>query len=349
MRTIIIALFVLSIGFTSAYGQQVESLVMDGKRHLVVELPIQRQFEMGNCYMMNTTTFLCLVQWGVSQEAIDSIPQTPPFGVASPEYDFWIDNYIPMIESNPDVPIEQASETAGLMETIEDDKPTALETLDPEVRRALDKLGICQFGDGNWAGIVANYTREVPDELPIFTSGLDKQPILAKLAKSFEECKGKRDYPWLSQQNENRYLADLLGLDYYGRDQTNFGLDDSRNYVEQKTASQEEKDFAAAESKKYMCNEENLHLKLCSAYMELTGENRGNPEPIISDQDSYNQYLSDQAGSILTAQDYTNFLVKIKVLQCEEYSERYEHKIRHDVLGNPDYSNYPGWLMHCHE
>jgi len=182
------------------------------------------------------------------------------------------------------------------------------EELDPEVREAIDKLGICQFGDGVWSGIVANYTKEVPDELPIFTSGLDKRPLLGKLAKAYEECRGKTNYPWLSQQYEDVYLADLLGLDRFDRPNLSFGLDERRLYEEQRTASQEEKDQAERDSKDYMCRAENLHLKLCSAYMELQGENRGNPEPVISDKDAYNQYLSDQAGSILTKQDYANFL-----------------------------------------
>jgi len=226
------------------------------------------------------------------------------------------------------------------------------EELDPEVREAIDKLGICQFGDGVWSGIVANYTKEVPDELPIFTSGLDKRPLLGKLAKAFEECRGKTNYPWLSQQYVDVYLADLLGLDLYGRNTENFGLDERRLYEEQRTASQEEKLAEAAASRDYMCRAENLHLKLCSAYMELQGENRGNPEPVISDMDAYNQYLSDQAGSIITDQDFTNLMTNLKQLMCDEYTERYDYKIQRyiqDGQNVTDYSNYPQWLMHCHE
>ncbi len=346
-------ILILSMGASAAYAQQAETLVMDGKRHLVVELPIQRQFDTGYCYMGSTTTFICLIEWAVSQEAIDSIPLPPPFGVASQPYDFWIDTYIPMIEANPEIQPVSASETNAGLEKVEIVEPSALETLDPEVKRAIDKLGQCQFGDGAWSGIVANYTREVPDELPIFTSGLDKRPLLGKLAKSFEECKGKTNYPWLSQQYENVYLADLLGLDRFNRPQTDeFGLDMSRNYEEQKTASQEEKLQAGADAKNYMCKTENLHLKLCSAYMELQGENRGNPQPVISDLDEYNQYLSDQAGSVLTDQDFTNLMVDLKQLQCDEYTDRYQYKIRKYIENGQnvtDYSNYPQWLMHCHD
>jgi len=235
---------------------------------------------------------------------------------------------------------------------IDEPEATPFEELDPEVRKALDKLGKCQFGDGVWSGIVANYTREVPSELPIFTSGLDKRPLLGKLAKAFEECKGKTNYPWLSQQYEDVYLADLLGLDRFNRPELSFGLDERRLYEEQRTASQEEKDSEAATSKDYMCRAENLHLKLCAAYMELQGENRGNPEPIISDMDEYNRYLSARAGSILTDQDFTNLMDDLKQLMCDEYTERYQYKIRTYIENGKtitDYSNYPAWLLHCHE
>jgi len=336
----IIALFALAIGVSYAYAYE-ESVDLPRSDYLTKTC---------NAFIFGGSTiweFNCT--WTFEETNPSYLPEHDGLQLPVPESDTPMDDILRHMAIYFEEQITIQDEEDIETETEPEFEGTPFEELDPEVREAIDKLGICQFGDGVWSGIVANYTREVPDELPIFTSGLDKRPLLGKLAKSYEECKGKRDYPWLSQQYEDVYLADLLGFDRFDRPELSFGLDERRLYEEQRTASQEEKDFAEAESKKYMCKPENLHLKLCSAYMELQGENRGNPEPVISDMDAYNQYLSDQAGSIITAQDYTNFLDDIKVLQCDEYAERYAHKIQYDVLGNPNYDNYPGWLMHCHD
>lgn len=156
---------------------------------------------------------------------------------------------------------------------VEDEPPRPLETIDPEVRRALDKLGECQFGEGKWAAIVSNYTREVPDELPIFTSGLDKRNILGALARNFEECRGMTEYPWLSAEYENKYLADILGLDYLGRTTDSRGNQPSLMFEMTSGVSTEEKTAEADKWKKWMCAEENLHLKLCGH--EFRGINQG--------------------------------------------------------------------------
>ncbi len=230
-----------------------------------------------------------------------------------------------------------------------DERPGALvqpslADLDPEVRIALNKLGECQFGDGVWSGIVANYTREVPAELPIFTSGLDKQRVLGQLAKNFEECKGKTNYPWLSQQYEDVYLADLLGLDRFDRSELDFGLDMSRNYEEQRTASAE--DIQAEQDRVTYPD------WYVNPYQELTGVNRGNPEPIVRDQDAYNEYISDLAASIQTPADTERAYTKALVAMCDTYEEMYKYKVRTYIENGhtvTDYSNYPEWLMHCVE
>jgi len=229
-------------------------------------------------------------------------------------------------------------ETITAKETTEDDSITAtveqpdpFVELDPDVRKALNKLGICQFGEGVWAGIVANYTREVPDELPIFTSGLDKRVILGKLAKNFEECRGMNEYPWLSAAYENRYLADLLGLDYFGRSQTNFGLDESRNYEEQRTASAEDiqKEQDRVTYPDWYRN----------PYEELTGINRGNPEPIVLDTKAYNEYLSVLAASVQTGADLQRTYAKALDAMCDVYMPQYEYMIGSD--------RFPAWMDHC--
>ena len=281
--------------------------------------------------------------WTFTEDQSSYLPKDDGLELPVPESDTPMDDLLRHIAIyfEEQITVKETVEEAPVKQGI---GGVPYEDLDPEVKKAIDKLGQCQFGDGNWAGIVANYTREVPDELPIFTSGIAKKPLLKALALHFEECKGKTQYPWLSDQYENRYLADLLGLDRFDRPELSFGLDERRLYEEQRTASPEEKQ---AEADRVVYPDWYIN-----PYEELTGENRGNPEPIVTDQNAYNEYLSDKAGSIITAQDYANFLVDIKQLQCDEYTERYAHKI-HTYLENgitkTDYSNYPDWLMHCHE
>lgn len=341
----IIALFTLAIGFSYAYAEQ----------QAMVTLPFDRPYETLNCStstqlqseqdgLRTVMIYYCSWFWSISEEGLEQIPVQP--SLAGIDYDVWLEEVIPIVENNP---FRESDPTIDLfpqppVKSVEEE---LRERLDPEVRKAIEKLGECRFGLEGWAAFQAQINFTVPDELPIFTSGLDKRPLLGKLAKAFEACRIQKDYP-LSQQYEDIFLADLLGLDLYKRQQTNFGLDERRLYEEQRTASDEEISKAAQDARDWMCGDENLHLKLCSAYMELQGENRGNPEPIV-DEKLYNEYLTAQAARDLTAADREKVLNNAILLMCEIYTQQYAHLIRTDALGNVTYEGYPDWLMQCHE
>ncbi len=313
------------------------------EQQVLVELPIDRPFAFDNCIGFHNSgsfSWSCIWTWSISPEIEEQI-QREPFA-SSADHEIWLQEILPLVEANPLPRADTIDEESITDETVDEPEPTPFETLDPEVRKALDKLGVCQFGDGVWSGIVANYTREVPDELPIFTSGLDKKPLLGKLAKSFEECKGKTNYPWLSQQYEDVYLADLIGLDRFDRPELSFGLDERRLYEEQRTATPEEKQ---AEADRVVYPDWYIN-----PYEELTGENRGNPEPIISDHEAYNEYISDLAASIQTPADTERAYRNALIAMCDTYQMQYDYKIKRYIENGQnvtDTSNYPEWLLHC--
>ena len=259
-----------------------------------------------------------------------------------------------MIEANPYQEPEAPDEVIVGAED-EDTPPTIrpLEDLDPEVRRALDKLGECQFGEGVWAGIVANYTREVPDELPIFTSGLDKRRILGELARNFEECRGMTEYPWLSEAYSNRYLADILGLDHHNRG-GDFRPGNQPSLMFEQTAEVTDEDKAKEANKwrDWACGESNLHLKLCNAYQPLTGENRGGytdgsqcqtlRQPASESGASARERCPLQELTAFNSADPTTGDIHKAIQQaiCDEYESQYDYLA---------IDKRPAWLSHCYQ
>jgi len=327
------------------------SLAM-AEQQVLVSLPVDRPFMFDDCGLMTSTdgvVYSCVWRWNVDPDIVTTFEPMPINNQTN--YEIWLTEILPLIEANPYVEPEAPDEVIVGVE--EDDKTpsTPLEDLDPEVRRALDKLGECQFGVGVWAGVVANYTREVPEELPIFTSGLDKQRVLGELARHFEECRGMTEYPWLSEAYENRYLADSLGLDYLGRSTDSRGNQASLMFDITKSVTEEHKRAEADKWREWACNADNRHLKLCNAYQPLTGENQGGQhdgadcqlrgQPATEEGTSARERCPMQEFVAFQSADPTSGDVHkaIQKAVCDEYKSKYEYLAT---------DKRPSWLSHCY-
>ena len=323
------------------------------EQQVLVSLPIDRPFMFDDCGLLTSTDgvlYSCVWRWNVDPDIVTSFDPMPVNNQT--KYDIWLEEILPLIEANPYSEPETPDEVIVGVEEGDKTPSRPLEDLDPEVRRALDKLGICQFGEGVWAGIVSNYTREVPDELPLFTSGLDKQRILGQLARNFEECRGMTEYPWLSTQYLNSYLADQLGLDYLGRTvEHRLGNQPSLMFGMTAEVTDADKKAEADKWKAWTCSAENLHLKLCNAYLPLTGENRGGytdgtkcqkiGQPATEEGTSSRERCPMQEFIDFQSADPTSGDIH-KAIQkaiCDEYKTQYESLAS---------DKRPNWLSHCY-
>lgn len=322
------------------------------EQQVLVSLPVDRPFAFDDCGLLTSTdgvVYSCVWRWSVDPDIVTSFDPMPVNNQT--KYELWLTEILPLIEANPFNEPEAPDEVIVGAEDGDEPPTTPLEDLDPEVRRALDKLGECQFGEGKWAGIVANYTREVPDELPIFTSGLDKQRVLGELARHFEECRGMTQYPWLSAQYENAYLADSLGLDYLGRSTEPRGNQPSLMFGMTAGVTDEQKQAEADKWRDWACNADNLHLKLCNAYLPLTGENRGGytegtqcqkiGQPASEDGASAQERCPLRALTEFNFANPTSGDIHEAIQQgiCDEYESQYEYLA---------IDKRPGWLSHCY-
>lgn len=327
------------------------SLAM-AEQQVAVSLPVDRPFEYSTCGLLSSNdgvVFSCVWRWNVDPDILASLEPTPANNQT--KYEIWLDEILPLIEANPRVEPETPDDIIIGAEEQDDTPSTPLEDIDPEVRRAIDKLGECQFGVGVWAGIVENYTRDVPDELPIFKS-LYRERVLKELAQNYEECRGMTEYPWLSEQYTNAYLADQLGLDLYGRGgDVRPSNQPSLGFAETKSASDEDKQAEADKWREWSCQETNLHLKLCNAYLPLTGENRGGytdgaecqerGQPATESGTSAQvrcplQELRDFNSADPTSRDIHE---AIQQAVCDEYETQYDYLA---------IDKRPGWLSHCY-
>ncbi len=322
------------------------------EQQVLVSLPIDRPFMFDDCGLLTSTDgvlYSCVWRWNVDPDIVTSFDPMPVNNQT--KYDIWLEEILPLIEANPYSEPETPDEVIVGVEEGDKTPSRPLEDLDPEVRRALDKLGICQFGEGVWAGIVANYTREVPDELPLFTSGLSKQRIIDTLARHFEECRGMTDYPWLSKAYENRYLADTLGLDYLGRSTESRGNQASLMFGMTAGVTEADKKAEADKWKAWTCNAQNLHLKLCNAYLPLTGENRGGytdgtqcqkmGQPATEEGTSSRERCPMKEFIAFQSADPTSGDIHKAIQQaiCDQYETQYDHL---------EIDKRPEWLSHCY-
>jgi len=208
------------------------------------------------------------------------------------------------------------------------------EKLDPGVREAVDKLAECQYGYEGWEAIQQKSDYEIPDQIIAWDGNLRNDVIVKRLNLAYESCRIQAEYP-LSPAYQHFIEADLLGFDLYGRSQplgavTNFTRSEIYKPLDQL-------DFLSSQktARDFMCSDEGKARGLCS-FEEFSGVNRGNPEPIVKDLRSYNDYINFKAGQIQTPQDYTDTIAEAKKAQCVVHYPLYKHK---EVL--------PVWLEHC--
>jgi len=359
----IITLFTLAIGLSFAYAEQQATVI----------LPFERPYQEFSCTAwpsfigertVSTTDavrYQCTWIWTLADDTINAMPEYPLTGSLDPEtIKIWLEEIVSFVENNP---FQEPEESIEVEDLIDEPSPTPFSQLDPEVRKALGQLKICQLGQDEWIAIIPQYNLTTSDEAPIFKHlGKDRQ--LMQLALDYQECRGNTEYPWLSQQYNDTYTADQEGMKLaLAR-----GGEDTRRYMaEGKTASAEEKLQAIADATDYMCKPANLHLKLCSAYQVCIDNdlsdgdkclNRGSSEPSIGEGfDNVNifaeggdpqtgegiieEYRRTQAANIQTEQDLKNYYDKVQQAVCDNYVAQYKY------LERDDFENYPQWLIHC--
>jgi len=323
----ITVIFALSMG--TAYAEQ----------QATVTLPLERPYESVNCSMFasgdSSVTYLCSWNWKVDPAVWELLV---PVKDESYDYNIWLDEILPIAENNP---FQEPEDTQDSY-IVEDETPTTpdpFELLDPELQAAIKSLGECRFGLEGWASFQAQINFTIPDQLPIFTSGLDKDQVKNRLAKAFEACRIQQDYP-LSAQWLNVYEADIFGMQEEA-ERPGSVLDERRLYEEQRLATPED---IKAEADRVTYPDWYVN-----PYEELTGINRGNPIPIV-DELLYNEYLTAQAARDLNERDTERVYEEALKIQCQVYVERYEYKIMTYIENGEtitDYSNFPQWLMHC--
>ncbi len=219
--------------------------------------------------------------------------------------------------------------------------------LDPGVLDAVNKLGECERGYDGWEAFQEKSVYEIPDQF-IWVHGQIRNDVIVKdLNLKFEECRIQRDYP-LSAMYKNMIDADLLGLDLYGRPPTVL-FNQTTNFTKSELykpldamdlfkAEQKASDWLRDEAP---FNDPTLGC-IPRSDEDVRCRNQGNPEPIIKDLNSYNQYINFRAGQIQTAQDYQDTIKQAKEAQCTVHYPIYKHR-----TGREGGAELPVWLEHC--
>jgi len=295
-----------------------------------VKLPLERHPAQVIGYWSEKQVYTYDFYYGLEQWLKDSIPQPPPVGDETATYELWISENLGLIEANDPQPPGFGSESDGFEEQKTVPEPDPLADLDPEVRKALSTLKICQLGIDEWKAIVPSYNLTTSDEAPIFKH-LEKNQQLKQLALDYEECRGQQDYSWLSQQYNHTYTADQEGKKLALE---NRGLDETR-YFPQKDATPENIADAETRASDFMCSLAGKRQGLCSG--DLTGKNRGDPN-YFSDAavNLAREYAICQEANVQTDRDIRRNFINIQTLACDSYSSEYDTKKGTD--------KYPEWL-----
>jgi len=224
-------------------------------------------------------------------------------------------------------------------------KPTVrdqlIAKLDSGVREAVDRLAECQYGYDGWEAIQQKSFYEIPDQMIAFDGNLRNEVLVKRLNMAWQACKIQAEYP-LSPSYQNFIEADLLGLDRFLREPTHT-FNQTTNFTRGSEiyAPLDAMDFFKAEEKAsdwlktapwidptIGCIPRDADDTRCQA--------RGNPEPIVRDLNSYNQYINFKAGQIQTPQDYQDTIAAAKEAQCTVHYPLYKH-----------FEELPVWLDHC--
>ncbi len=221
--------------------------------------------------------------------------------------------------------------------------------LPPGVKEAVDRLQECRYGYDGWEAIQQKSAYEVPDQFIRSIDDYTTDKIVGDLNKAYEACRAQRDYP-LSSSYKTFIDADVLGLDRFGREPTHT-FNQTTNFTRGSDiyAPLTKEDFAKA-------------IKNATDWMktapytdptlgciprdaeDVRCRNQGNPEPIIKDLRSYNDYINFKAGQIQTPQDYADTIAAAKQAQCTVHYPIYKHRI---ASGSEGGMELPVWLEHC--
>ena len=210
------------------------------------------------------------------------------------------------------------------------------------VKEAVDRLAECQYGYEGWAAIQQSTNYEVPDQIIAWDGNLRNEVLVKRLNMAYEACRVQQEYP-LTPSYQNFIDADILGLDRFGRQPTHtFGqetnltksstlykpLDAMDFFKSQEKASDYLRDEAPWIDPTLGCIPRDADDVRCQA--------RGNPEPIVKDLKTYNDYINFKAGQIQTEQDYQDTIAAAKEAQCVVHYPLYKH-----------FDEIPVWLEHC--
>jgi hypothetical protein len=312
----IVALFAFSVAYVHA-GSGFENFcqkyplheecqdVRDGN-FVIVKLPLERTAANTFCYMSEPQTYICQWHWNLEQWIKDTVPEVPPVGDETAQYELWLEEFLPLIEANKKVHTPQGSETEGFGELID---PEAEQSATDD--RILDDFEECFGGQEQAGAFQAKYSiKKFEAIIKRFLTGDDKlaQECIAILKiKNFSNTA----YPGMVI-NEN---------------------------TEPKTIKPELKMSAGTQVTPEKLKEQ-ANVKLPDHYPDPYGTckprandnldrcaNRGNSEPIISERvdlfigksakSIYQKYLEKQAADILTAQDIKNLNAELNRLVCE--------------------------------
>jgi len=218
-----------------------------------------------------------------------------------------------------------------------------IEKLDPGVRELVDKIQQCRYGYDGWEAIQQQSEYEVPTQFIRTVDDYSKEVIVGILNKAYEACRIQLDYP-LSSSYKEFIDADNLGLDRFKREPTQF-FNQTTNFTRgiEDYKPLDAMDFFKAEQKATdWLRDEAPFIDPTLGCMPKDApkcQNRGNPEPIIKDLNSYNQYINFRAGQIQTPQDYADTIAAAREAQCTVHYPIYKHKLGTERL--------PEWLEHC--
>lgn len=235
--------------------------------------------------------------------------------------------------------------------------------IDPEREQAIGELEKClrgfehnpALGAFQQSGEIENYENKTRGEITLRDNLNKDQPTL-KLLKAVQECliiQRYLDMKVIGAEEANKAIADRLGVDYLNRAEnaTRYGHE-SLGYGEEKSASKEEIKSEADKWRDWACHEDQAHLKLCTAYQPLTGDNRGGYTEGMDCQ-LHGQPMTDRGGEAqkrcpmqehdeleASAPTVSEMWEEIYERQCEAYAGQYEYLAS---------DKRPEWVQRCYE
>jgi hypothetical protein len=178
-------------------------------------------------------------------------------------------------------------------------------------------------------------------------------PLISVL-KAIEECHAIQKYidlHMIGPEEALKAVHDRMNVGPAGRDwnQLARGNEESRGFMDEKTADSTEIKAQAQIARDFTCMAENMAKKLCYPYHEFTGINRGVPDLGATKDVVVNVPNAQNEGKTavdiyaeynrLRSATNPNYSDEIMQAICDHYLGMYIHKIGTDEL--------PSWLNHC--